>query len=60
MTHTFSVTYCRTNHIQKGKVVEYLPIFLFPDPKRSFKEKWICFVNRKHWTRTKNEDYAPS
>lgn len=60
MVNTCCVTYCKTDHKQKEKVVEYLPIFRFPDPKQFFKEKWIRFVNRKHWTPTKNEDYAPS
>ena len=60
MVNTCCVTYCKTDHKQTGKVVEYLPIFRFQDPKRFFKEKWIRFVNHKHWTPTKNEDYAPS
>ena len=50
MINTCSVTHCKTGYKRKGQVAEYHPVFGFPDTKPSFKEKWIHFVNRKHWT----------
>ena len=47
-TEFHSVTYCKTGYKRKGQVAEYHPVFGFPDPKPSLKEKWIHFVNRKH------------
>ena len=53
MVNTCCVTYCKTGYERKGQVAEYHPVFGFPDTKPYLKEKWIHFVNRKHWTPTK-------
>ena len=53
MVNTCYVTYCKTGYKRKGQVAEY-PVFEFPDTKPSLKEKWIHFLNRKHWIPTKN------
>ena len=54
MVNTCSVTYCKAGYKRKVQIAEYHSVFGFPDTKPSLKEKWIHFVNRKHWTPTKN------
>ena len=54
MVNTCFATYCKTGYKRKRQVAEYHSVFRFPDKKPSLKEKWIHFVNRKHWTPTKN------
>ena len=54
MVNTCSVTYYKTSYKRKDQVAEYHPVSGFPDTKPSLKEKWIHFVNREHWTPTKN------
>ena len=54
MVNACSATFYKTGYKRKGQVAEYHPVFGFPDTKSSLKEKWIHFVNRKHWAPTKN------